>query len=286
MWITLEQLQCFQSVMEKGSLSASSEVLGKAKSAVAYSINKLEEQVSFPLFERGKYRLQPTPRAYELLDQGELLLKQAESFRQFAKQLAEGVEGSISISCSDIYPLDEFNGAIKKVMERFPGTKITMEREILSGEKMITQDKVDIAIFEELRNKSDLEYKKLGKVNLWLVIASNHPYFDKSKKQRKIEDLYRTPQIIQKSTLPSDESFGVQREAIKWFVTDTETKRQMILEGLGWGRLPRERIDDDIKSGRLVHLKELALDDVTEIYLVRKKAKRHGQVSNFIWSLF
>ncbi|MBC86142.1 MAG: hypothetical protein CL677_03095 [Bdellovibrionaceae bacterium] len=286
MWITLEQIECFHAVMETGSLNSSSDRLGKAKSAISYSIKRLEEQVGFPLFDRGNYRLEPTDRAHDFLNQSLLLLKQADDLKDFAQQLAGGVEGRISISCTDIYPIDELNRNVKQVMEKFPKTQISLMREILSGERLLVQGEVDIAIFEGLRNRSDLEFKKIGPVKLMLVLGKESSIYKGSKSSISMDQLYSYPQIVQRSTLSSDESFGVHDQAMQWTVTDTMTKKQIILDGLGWGRLPHQLIGDELKSGRLIHLKHLNRDDKTDVYIARKKSKSHGLVNQYLWDLF
>jgi DNA-binding transcriptional LysR family regulator len=78
----------------------------------------------------------------------------------------------------------------------------------------------------------------------------------------------------------------VHEGSLKWFVNDTPSKKDIILSGLGWGRLPAHMVDKEINSKRLVHLTQLEDDDDVTIYLCKKKNKSIGKVAKFIWDSF
>ena len=286
MWITLDQIECLKGVAETGSLNAASERLHKAKSAVSYSIKKLEEQLDFTVFERSGYRLTITRKGQEFLDKAAPLLQEANELKNYAEQLQSGVELQLSLSCTELFPLKEFNQILGKTLKTFPQTQLTYQREILSGEKLLEQNKVDLAVFESPRTPLKYEYKKIKDVPLKLVMASKHLFAQSHSSDQRFDQLLRFPQIVQRSTIPDPQSRGVQEKAIKWYVTDTLTKKQIILDGLGWGRLPDHEVDSEIKKGRLVHLKNLQLDDLASIYICRHRNREHGKVSEFIWDCF
>lgn len=287
MWVTLDQIECLQAVIEEGSLNLAAEKLNKAKSAISYSLNKLEEQLNFSLFERDAYRLNPTRRAIELNQKAKILLSAADDFKSFAEQLASGVETELKISCTDLFPLRDFNKILHKLVNNFPNTEIKFQREILSGESLLRDDIVDIGIFECIKPDVIFETKKLLDQDLILCLSKKHPFLKQTKKEQNIQNLVKNyPQIIQRSTLASSDRKGVFSEAVKWYVTDTLSKKQMILDGLGWGRLPFHFIEEELIKEKLVALKHLKQDDRVSIYIARKKNKEHGKVNDFIWNLF
>ena len=67
--------RCLQAVRDFGSINAASEHLNKAKSAVSYSINKLEEQVGFKTLDRSKYRIQLTVQGEAFLNKAKTVLQ-------------------------------------------------------------------------------------------------------------------------------------------------------------------------------------------------------------------
>jgi DNA-binding transcriptional LysR family regulator len=284
MWITLEQIQYLKEVSQTGSVTKAAEKLLRAKSAVTKSIQNLEEQVGFPLLDRSDYRAKLTPQGKSFLYKAEDVLYEVEQLKHACAQITSRVETKLSISVSGIYESHKFYSVIKQATEKFPQTQITLHKETLSGEKMLFDEIADIAIFERIRNQRDLDFKLLGTTELRLVIASDHPYLETKSSQRTIQGLYKYPQIIQRSSLAKDEvSYGVHKNSIKWFVTDTASKKDIIVNGLGWGRLPWHEIKNELKSGQLTHLKELKDDDSIEFFVAKRKNFDLGQVAQFIW---
>jgi DNA-binding transcriptional LysR family regulator len=286
-WITIEQIQCFQAVVETGSFTKASEKLIKAKSAVMYSVKNLEEQLGFELFDRSQYRPQITPKGESFLMKSQKILDDMSELHEETKLIASDVEMRLRISASGIFNSALLYPILKKAMKKFPSTEILFEKEILSGEKMLGRDMVDLAIFENLKNKRDYDYKKISVVELRLVIAKGHEFFNLPQKEQVKQSLYKYPQVIQRSTIRDDDfQVGVHKESLKWKVTDTPSKREVIVNGLGWGRLPCHVIEKDLKQGRLIHLSKFKDDDSVDIYLCKQKNKHMGKVATFIWESF
>ena len=45
---------------------------------------------------------------------------------------------------------------------------------------------------------------------------------------------------------------------LTWRVHDMQTKRALLLEGLGWGNLPKSLITEELESGRLIQMQPRA----------------------------
>jgi len=118
------------------------------------------------------------------------------------------------------------------------------------------------------------------------VISSNHPIVEKNLKPTK-DVLAKYPQIVVRSTLPDDSSFGVMKESKKWYVDDLGTKMKLIMEGLGWGRLPDHVVNEYVQRQCLEVLRTEELQhEKIEMFLARRKHDFHGVVSNYIWNSF
>lgn len=286
-WITLEQIQCFQEVVAAGSFTQAAHRLNKAKSAVMYSVKGLEDQLGFELLDRSNYRPKPTARGESFLLSSKKVMSEMKELYEKTSLIASEIETRLKISASGIFDSNQLYPVLKKTMNRFPLTEVLFEKEILSGEKMLSRGLVDLAIFENLKNKKDFEYKVISKVHLKLVISSHHEFIKQEKKKQLKSDLYKYPQIVQRSTIADEDfSVGVHEESLKWKVTDTPSKKEIILNGLGWGRLPLHTVEKEIKSGKLIHLANFKDDDKVDVYLCRKKEKPMGKVAQFIWDCF
>jgi DNA-binding transcriptional LysR family regulator len=286
MWITIEQLECLKAVSDHGSINAASDQLHKAKSAVSYSINKLEEQVGFRVLDRAEYRIKLTSQGSAFLEKAKPLLEQLQRLKTDVQQIASGLETKIAMSATAIFPTNVITRVIKKLMLDFPSTEFIFHREILSGEQLLLEDKVDIAIFENLQNHLDIESKKIASIELLLVLSSDHPFHHLKKNDQKLDQLVQFPHIIQRSTIPNNFSIGIPENSKRWTVSDIDSKKELILNGLGWGRLPDHFVSDELKSKQLVHLKSLNYDHKLDIYLCKKKNKPFGPVLQAIWESF
>lgn len=283
--ITLEQLACLKAVSEQGSVSAASHSLNKAKSAVHYSLKRLEEQVGFALIDTGSYRGQLTPKASQLLLSAKPLFLAAEDLQGKVHQIASGAELKIRISATALFPIKTLNKHILKLQRGFPETEVVLNREILSGEKMLRSGLVDIAIYEQLQGTDNLESKPIGKVRLMLTVSKKHPFASLPKTEQSLEKLFEFPQVVQASTLQSDDAQGVYKTTRQWRVNDLDAKKQIIVDGLGWGRLPEHEIGGAIKKGQLVVLDHIEKPLDLDLVIARKRHQDHGAVSQLLWEM-
>lgn len=286
MWITLDQIECLKAIKEAGSITAAANKLKRAKSAIYYGVKRLEEQVGFKLIRSGTYRGSLTNQGEQLYIKAEPILFAIAKLKEDCHQIATGVEVKIAISATEIFCLKKFNKAIKDLQNRYPDTEFIFHREMLSGEKLLQQGVVDIAIFESILMPGECEYKKIDEVKMVLVIARDHPFFRLHSRERTKANLFHYPQIVQRSTIPDTDVRGVFQESRQWTVSDLNSKRQIILEGLGWGRLPLHEIEDELNQGKLGRLDFIEDPIVVPIYIGRHKVEKHGKVSKALWKKF
>ena len=284
MWISIEQIRCLNEVAAQGSVHSASLKLNKAKSAINYSINKLEEQLSFKVLDRSSYRTKLTHKGLLFLEKAKPLLKESTALTESAKQIASGVETKVTMSATALYPTEKLNTVMSNVLKKFESTEFIFHKEILSGEKMLREGLVDIAIFENLNNTLDFDYKPIGSVDLKLVVSSEHELLTYDSISE--EDLMKFPQIVQRSTIPDDYSVGVKENALKWTVSDLASKKELIIAGLGWGRLPSHEIESELNNGSLSHLENLKQDHRVDICICKHKDKDVGAVTQYIWDSF
>lgn len=284
--MNIDQLTVLKVVSETGSFTKASEKLHRAKSAVSYAINNLEDELGLQLLDRTNYRPSLTKYGVQLLEKAEHVIESFLEFEKFANTLSKNQELKIRFSITALWPLNEITPILKELEVDFPDTEVVFNREVLSGERLLLRKNVDIAIVELLQNKIDLEQKKIGSLKMPTVISSKHQIL--KKKGLKLSDLEKFPQIIVRSTLEDRErNFGVIEKAKKWYVNDLDSKLQLIEDGLGWGGLPEHIVADKIKSGKLsvIDIKELKKREV-DLYIARRKDDYHGVVSNYLWDKF
>ncbi len=284
--MNIDQLYVLKIVSEAGSFTKASEKLHRAKSAVSYSINNLEDELGLLLLDRSSYRPTLTKYGEQLLEKAEVVLSSFNEFEKFAKTLSKNQELKLRFSMTALWPLGKVTPILKKLEADFPETELVFNREVLSGERLLLAKKVDIAIVELVQNRVDLDVKRIGSLSMPLVISSKHPINEKKNVTKS--DLEGYPQVIIRSTLEDPErSFGVLEKSKKWYVDDLDSKLKLIEAGLGWGRLPDHVVSDSLKKKKLSVLKVKGLDQrEVELCIARRRNDYHGVVSNFLWDQF
>lgn len=59
--MNIRQVEAFRAIMQSGSASRAAEALGITQPAVTRLVAELEKTIGFPLFDRTRGRLDPTP---------------------------------------------------------------------------------------------------------------------------------------------------------------------------------------------------------------------------------
>jgi DNA-binding transcriptional LysR family regulator len=277
----LDNLLALEAIVDHGTFRAAAKALFKAQSAVSYSIRMLEEQYQVQLFDRSEYRPKLTKEGELFYKRAKELLDEARGFEGFAKNMTGTVETEFRISLSALYPLKKITPILHELKEEFPTTDLHIMIEILSGETLLRNKEVDCALTEDVNREGDWEIVNIENIDMPLVVSKQH-----EEECKKLTDFQkRYPQIVVKSTIPNvKQSVGVKRDAKKWFVSDMNSKKRLILDGLGWGRLPLHYVEKEIKSGKLIRIDTKKKDQLqAPLSLVRRNTDIHGPLANYFW---
>jgi len=83
---------------------------------------------------------------------------------------------------------------------------------------------------------------------------------------------------------PAPQNYYLIEGAQSWTVSDQLMKRELILQGMGWGHMPRYLIEQDLRDRRLLaitgkHFKGGQAD----IVAARRRDVTHGPIANRLW---
>jgi DNA-binding transcriptional LysR family regulator len=270
--MTFDQLEMLEAIVKMGNYKAASEHLHKSQPSLSVGIKKLEEEFSITIFDKSEYRS-------HLTDQGKIFYQWAreslESFRNLtviAKEMGDQkTEPLINIV---IDPLVEFS-FIESIFEACLGAKSATELRIRSeilgkGMELVAAKEAHFAIGPILKSHPEIESFPFQKVEMIPVavksIADNHKNF---------------PQII----VSSPDSTGTISKGPKCYVSDHSMKTKLILGGFGWGGLAKYEIEAELKSKKLVPIKDSSVKPVSfDLYVMRNKTKPMGPSAKKIWA--
>ena len=79
-------------------------------------------------------------------------------------------------------------------------------------------------------------------------------------------------------------NFYIIEGAPSWTVGDQLMKKELILQGMGWGHLPRYLIEDELASGKLLSIAgEYFKGGQVELVAARRRDAPHGPIANRLW---
>jgi DNA-binding transcriptional LysR family regulator len=280
---TLAQLEVFLAVVERGSFSAAARALGRAQSAVTYSIQKLEEEAGVPLFDRSAYRPVLSEAGRALLPRVQRIVEDVAAFRSQARGMAGGLEPEITLVVEAMFPMCLLLQALTEFQEKFPTVETRVRVETLGAAvEALLDEPADIGLVVSFASRIDeMVGAEVTRVELVAVAAPQHPL---ARLDGPLEDDVLAEHVQLVLSDRSDLTRGRDRGVVglrTWRLADLGAKHAMLLAGLGWGSMPRHIVREDLAAGRLTELRAVRWDGREgmprlPVMAVRRKAATLG----------
>lgn len=282
--INQDQLIIFITVMETGSFSAAARQLGKVPSAISMSIANLEIDVDLKLFARVGREPLPTPQAQSLYEKSKQLLVEMNQWKQHAFALSSGLESHLNIVVVSELLHTRWTDYIVLLEQQFPELQINIfsapQEDALH---LIMTQAADLAfMFEREQLQSSEQFVELKREVLVPVAARHSPLAESD--QVSFEQILQNRQIVVASR---DRQIKPELLFSKhyWRTDNHHSACSMIKQGLGWGVLPLEMLNE---HPELQHeLKILQLLDFTPKFeyfvdLVWSREHQLGAAAHFL----
>jgi DNA-binding transcriptional LysR family regulator len=284
--LNLNDLQCFDAVVRAGGFQAAATLLHRSHPAVFAAVAKLERQLDLKLFDRSGYRVTPTAAGRSFHRRAQALLRDMEDLRTHAAQLAMGEESELRVVIGDLCPLPQTLGLLSCFFAACPGTRLHLHFESVYGprERLLDGD-ADLILHHVDKSDTRVEWFDLGKLSVVPVTAPGFLPFTESRslKPEQLRDF--TQCVIRDSARHSPESsYFIIEGAHQCTVADQSMKKELILQGMAWGHLPRYLIERELRQGRLQLIASRYLPGKTEELVAARRSDRpHGPVANRLW---
>ncbi|MEA3301388.1 MAG: LysR family transcriptional regulator [Pseudomonadota bacterium] len=291
---SISDIQTARAVGQLGSIRAAARQLHRTQPAVSQAIRRLEERIGFALFDRSGYRVTPTARGRDFLQQSEILLLSDAHLREYAGVLAKGQESTLALAVWPMFGEARLLPLLQAVAARHPETSIELHyAESILGMDLLAAGRVSIAICPHARpgghhQHLDVDTLAIGAMTFVCVIA---PALLGERDPGAVprEQLARWNQIILRDSASGRSySFGAERSGRHWAVNDQRLMAALIRDGLGWGLMPLAAVRDELASGALreLQLPEFGSRITTDIVAARVRGKPQGPVASALWALF
>jgi DNA-binding transcriptional LysR family regulator len=285
--VTINQLRCFDAVVTEGGFQAAATKLRRTHSAVFTSIKNLESQLGLRLLDRDGYRVTLTDHGRSFHDRARVLLADFTLLGKHASQLAMGEEAELRIVLGDLCPLPEVLGLLRHFFKGCPETRLHLYFEAISGPwERLFDNEADLIVHHIDKTDPRLEFIDLFADTLLPVVAPNFLPFPISKGITPEQMRGHVQCVIRDTALrwPARDYYLIEG-ARTWTVSDQQMKKEIILQGMGWGHMPGFMIADELRDGRLLSIAGKHLrGGGGEIVAARRRDAPHGPVANRLWS--
>ncbi len=189
----MDQLSHFQCVADVRNFTRAAGRLGISQPALSRSIQRLEEELGQPLFERK-------PRTVELTDAGQLFQSRAEQILLIledckAEICDDGQSGRIRIAAIPTIAPFFLPNFLRSFSDAFPKANLLVQEDTTDSlMKRCKQGELDVAIVALPVSTRYVEVEELFDEELSLVMPSNHPLAE--KKQIRISDVEHYPFVL------------------------------------------------------------------------------------------
>ncbi len=169
-------MEAFRAVMLTGSVTQAAKQLFKTQPAISMLLNNLEEELGFPLFERQKKRLYPTPEANYLYHEVEAIFSRLNDVNQTVQDIQNKQYGFLRIGCMPGPSTFFVPEILADFLEEHPKVRASLQtRTSDEVAKWVASNQYDIGLAEITTSHRNIDKTDLFKLPCICAIPQGHP---------------------------------------------------------------------------------------------------------------
>lgn len=257
----LDQLRVLDAIDRLGTFTSAAREMNRATSALSYSMAALERSLSLRLFDRTGHKAELTIEGRRVLELGRRVLEQAGELETLARTLRDEWEPRLGIVVDGLLPLSPILSALTRFSSENLPTHVQLRVEHLGGvPERFREMRADFMIVLDFTGDERLNARPLSPVPMRLVARRDHPLARPQKTRRLIDRKALTEHVelvVEDSRRDGQSLSGRLGLGSPHIVrlSDFHSKRLALLEGVGFGWMPLHLVKDDLKRGRLSHVR-------------------------------
>ncbi|MGN7295224.1 LysR substrate-binding domain-containing protein [Rhizobium sp. SAFR-030] len=176
MALNFRQIEAFRAIIISGTASRAAELMGVTQPAVSRLIGELEATVGFPLFDRVKGRLVPTPEADIFYRDVETSFRGLDRLRSSAARIRDFGSGHIRVASLAAAGSTIVPRAVRRFRESFPSAIITLS--IMTSAAVrnhVVDGEYDLGLAADEVDLSGVEHQVFGSFPALCAIPPGHP---------------------------------------------------------------------------------------------------------------
>ncbi|WCN07534.1 LysR family transcriptional regulator [Marinomonas mediterranea] len=282
-----EQLQAFIAVVETGTFRAAADTLYKTQSTISLAIQNLEQEFEFRLFSRETYRPTLTPEGKAFYKEAKALLVQVQNLTTLGHELAQPNAPKLTVSLSARCAIPPILKAIYHFQTENTDIDLIINSDHMSGliERLDGGDS-DVAIGTQHGLGDQYEFVQITQIPM-ISVASPRLFDTPSQGLLTHAQMRRHPQVlIEDRGAKPFEHINVIQGGKKFFVADYTLQKNLVMEALGWARVPKYMVDQEMTSGNLLPLNIEHFNNQSDepVYLIRSKSHPTNNITEDFWN--
>lgn len=255
--IDLNRIAAFVRVVEAGSFTAASRVLGVPVSSVSRAVSNLEGELGVRLLHRTTRKISLTDGGRHFFERMQTVIAEAEEATHAVTGFAADPRGVVRITAPPGLAARHFPAIISRIVRRFPG--IVIELRMTNRLVDLVGEGIDLAIRGGVLEDSSLVARKVATSSLG--VFGSPAYLKNRGRPRRPADLIRHDCL----------SYGSREGKLPWRLVgpngeqtvavtgpivcdDMVFLREATLAGLGLSLIPLEIATDEVEAGRLMRV--------------------------------
>ncbi|QDR79797.1 LysR family transcriptional regulator [Sporomusa termitida] len=173
--MNIKELQYVVKIAEEQSISNAANQLFVAQSTLSHALNKIENKLGTPLFDRSTIPLKPTYAGKVFVETAHKILTINKELYQQIQDIAEYKRGALVIGVTHLAERYYLPMVLPKFRKKYPGIQLTIKPASLTElETLLLKNSVDFAITLP-NNNPQLEYRPIFNMDILLALPINHP---------------------------------------------------------------------------------------------------------------
>ena len=173
--LELKLLRAFVTLAEIGNIRRAASLLAVSQPALSVQIQRLEDALGYPLFDRQARGVSLNERGARWLPHVKKLLHSAAQTEEAARTIGRGAFDRLEIGVTPIAALSFVPDALRLFAQQQPGTSVALTESLSHElEEAVAHRRLDLAIVHPPSSRDDLQVREIARDRLVAVVPAGH----------------------------------------------------------------------------------------------------------------
>ncbi|MCW8327427.1 LysR family transcriptional regulator [Photobacterium sp. SDRW27] len=251
MKIQLENINSFIAAAETGSFSAAGRKINKTQAAVSQSIQNLEIDLGYQLFNRSKKYPTLTQKGERVYKNAKAMINQYDIFIERSTALLSATDTNINIGIDPLICGPHIQDLLLRFSKQFPAIEITLQQQnSQSLKEQLKNKQLDMVLgLFPLNEKKGFDFTTAFHINT--VWVASPEFIESHGSTLTFADFCNTKLLLPCSDLHMMGLDEIETASHCWNVEDLNTLLHLCKKGMGVTLLPNFVVEHDLNNGNL-----------------------------------